>query len=200
MRRSEEVITKLIEQRLETGADIAAIDRKIWSMFGETWAIFCSDMSGFTKRTDNFGIIHFLSLIHEMRKLVRPIALNYNGLIIKEEADNLLILFRHPEDALQCAITCHNTTTQYNTLRPEDYTVKLSIGIGYGKILKLGDHDCFGAEVNHAFKLGEDTAKADETLLTKSAYESVKHLEGIAFREVKKDEEDIFGHYYKLED
>jgi hypothetical protein len=54
MSRAAEVLFELIEQRLAPGADLTAIDQKIWAMFGETWAVLCSDMSGFARRASLF--------------------------------------------------------------------------------------------------------------------------------------------------
>ena len=42
----------------------------------------------------------------------------------------------------------------------------LCVGIGHGRILKIGDEDVYGHEVNLASKLGEDAAKGDEILAT----------------------------------
>ncbi|MFZ2391652.1 hypothetical protein [Rhodoferax sp.] len=42
----------------------------------------------------------------------------------------------------------------------------LCVGLGYGRVLRIGDSGVFGAEVNAASKLGEDPAKAGEILVT----------------------------------
>lgn len=198
MGRSEELLDELIGMRLMSGANIEEIDRKIWAIFGETWAIFCTDMSGFTRRTDKFGIIHFLTLIHEMRRLMRPLILNHNGMLLKTEADSLLVLFRDLSQAVECAIEAHATMAKYNESRNIDYQISLSIGIGYGRILKIGDSDCYGSEVNRAFKLGEDIAKAEETLLTPSAYKLAQDLPGLNFQKIASGH-DLISEYYLLE-
>lgn len=43
------------------------------------------------------------------------------------------------------------------------------MGIGCGRILRVGDHDVWGREVNAASRLGEDTARSGEILLTSAA-------------------------------
>ncbi|MEW6730140.1 MAG: adenylate/guanylate cyclase domain-containing protein [Acidobacteriota bacterium] len=195
--RAAEVLFQLIEQRLMPGADVNTIDEKIWAMFGETWAVMCSDMTGFTLRTEQFGIIHFLSLIYEMQRLLNPIILEYNGLLLKTEADNLFIIFRSPEQAVHCALAMHKSTQRYNENKTADYQILLSIGIGYGKVLKIGDQDCFGGEVNRAFKLGEDVARGGETLLTPNTYEAVSH-ENLRFESVTPTTTALLAHYYRL--
>jgi hypothetical protein len=46
----------------------------------------------------------------------------------------------------------------------------VAIGIGYGSLLAIGEHDLYGDEMNLACKLGEDLAQRGEVLLTPAAY------------------------------
>lgn len=55
---------------------------------------------------------------------------------------------------------------EYNRDLPKEDAVLLCLGLGYGEVLRIGDADVFGAEVNAASKLGEDAAKAGEILMT----------------------------------
>lgn len=197
MGNAKQVLAELIEKRLQPGADVAAIDRQIWALFGETWAVMLLDMAGFTKRTEEFGILHFLTLIHEMERLVRPIILAHYGFVLKKEADSLFVIFRDPEHAVRCAMEMQSATAHYNINHPVDAQVLLCIGIGYGQVLKIGDEDCFGSEVNFASKLGEDTACAYETLLTPGAHAAVSHL-GFEFQEITLAEGDKTRTYYQL--
>ncbi|MBI4851613.1 MAG: adenylate/guanylate cyclase domain-containing protein [Acidobacteria bacterium] len=200
MGKARNTLTELIEQRLMSGADISAIDQKIWAMFGESWAILCLDMSGFTKRTDEFGIIHFLTLIHEMQKLLSPIILSHYGFLLKTEADNIFAIFRDPVQAVRCSVAMNEATRLYNSNKSEDFQIMICVGIGYGKVIKIGDEDCYGNEVNYAFKLGEDTAKAAEILLTPDAYQAVQpQLNMLSFREKQTDKIGLVHKYYKLE-
>ena len=57
---SEERLEKLIAERLREGADKAAIDQRIWDLFGEEWCIMVTDLSGFSRGVAEFGIVHFL--------------------------------------------------------------------------------------------------------------------------------------------
>jgi adenylate cyclase len=49
--------------------------------------------------------------------------------------------------------------------------------------LRIGDDDVFGNQVNAASKLGEDTARANEILITKAAKDalSATDVEGLSF-------------------
>ena len=156
----------LIEQRCQPGADAAQIDQRIWDLFGEEWAVMFTDLSGFSRRVEEFGIIHFLQIIHEQHKILLPIVERHDGLLIKEEGDSLLILFRRPERALDCGISMQRACRQVNERRKPEEQILLCIGLGFGKILRIADQDAWGREVNAASKLGEDTAKASEILVT----------------------------------
>lgn len=200
MGHAKDILFELIEKRLQLEPEQhEEIDNKIWAMFGEEWSILCSDMSGFTRRTDEFGIIHFLTLIHEMQKLMKPVLLQYEGLLLKTEADNLFVVFRDPVKALQCAIAMHQETFRYNEHRSADHQIAVCIGIGFGKVIKLGDEDCFGNEVNRAFKLGEDIAAAGETLITIDAYNHIhEKLPEYSFEQVDRQKSGPVYGYYRL--
>ena len=49
-RASEDRLEMLIEERLKPGADKARIDRRIWNLFGEKWAVLYTDLAGFSDR------------------------------------------------------------------------------------------------------------------------------------------------------
>jgi len=165
---SQERLEKLIRERLVDGADKAAIDNRIWDLFGEDWSIMFTDLAGFSRHVAEFGIIHFLQVIYESQKLLVPCIDQHDGIVIKIEGDSMLVIFRRPEKALACALAMQYKTMEYNKAKPETEKILLCIGLGSGKILKIGDTDVWGAEVNAASKLGEDTAKAGEILVTET--------------------------------
>ena len=163
---SEERLWKLIEERTHPDADVASIDARIWGLFGQDWAVMFTDLSGFSRHTTEFGITHFLQIIWEQRKHLEPVIERHDGILVKSEADSQLILFKRPEVALRCAFEMQATCAQINRRRREEEQILLCVGIGFGTILRVGDADVFGREVNAASKLGEDTAKAGEILVT----------------------------------
>ena len=159
-------LERLIEERLAPGADKVAIDRRIWRLFGEKWAVLYTDLSGFSRNVQEFGIVHFLQTIYESHRLLVPIIEQANGTLLKTEGDSLIVMFRHVSDAVRCAVAMQKCTQDYNRTRIDEEKVLLCVGIGYGEMLRIGDSDVFGAEVNAACKLGEDVAKAHEILVT----------------------------------
>jgi class 3 adenylate cyclase len=174
-------LARLIEARTEPGADLEDIDRRIWDLFGEDWAIMFTDLSGFSRQVAAFGIIHFLQIIHEQKKLLLPIVDEHDGILIKIEADSFMLLFRRASSAVRCAVEMQRACQRVNHRRAPEEQILLCVGVGYGHILRIGDKDVFGVEVNAASKLGEDVAKANEVLITRSAREAAGDLEGIGF-------------------
>ncbi len=197
---ARETLDSLIRQRNLPGSDHETIDAHIWKIFGERRAILISDMTGFTLRTDKFGITHFLSLIVAMRDLAAPILADHDGFLLKSEADNLFVLFRDAPSALRCARAMHAACRIYNQGRPADEQVIFCLGIGYGDILLIGDDDAYGAEINRAFKLGEDTARAGETLLTPDAYTELRATQPqLRCTEVATDDAGLMTRHYRIE-
>ena len=86
------------------GADRAAVDARIWELFGATRAVMFTDLGGFCGFAANFGIIHFLQTIRESERLLVPIIEGHDGTVLKFEADSMLIVFRQGEAALRAAL------------------------------------------------------------------------------------------------
>ena len=166
---SADRLERLIAQRLSPGADKVSIDRRIWRLFGEKWAVLYTDLSGFSRHVAEFGIVHFLQTIYESHRLLVPLIEKDNGILLKIEGDSLIVMFRHVNDALRCALAMQLCTREYNKTRIDAEKVLLCVGIGFGEMLRIGDADIFGSEVNAVCKLGEDTAKSNEILMTGAA-------------------------------
>lgn len=181
LKGSEARLWALIEERTQPGVDVKALDQRIWDLFGEDWAVMFTDLSGFSRRTAEFGIMHFLQIIFEQKKLLLPIVAKHDGLLIKIEADSFLILFKRTAAALRCAIEMQHACQELNRRRKPEEQVLLCLGIGHGRILRIGDVDVYGREVNAASKLGEDTAKADEILVTDAVRKLDDKIEGMTF-------------------
>jgi class 3 adenylate cyclase len=184
LKASQTRLWKLIEERSKPGADTAAIDKRIWDLFGEDWAIMFTDLSGFSRRVSEFGIIHFLQTIYEQRKLLLPIVEAHDGLLLKEEGDSFMIMFRTAERAVTCGVAMQKACGLVNERRKPEEQILLCLGIGYGRILRIGDQDVWGREVNGASKLGEDTAKAYEVLVTSSCKAALGDKHSYTFEDI----------------
>jgi adenylate cyclase len=166
MPTDELLLWSLIDERARPGADVDAIDAEIWATFGEHWTVMSTDLSGFSRHVSEFGIMHFLQVIHEFKRVVRPIIAAHEGILVKAEADSLLLLFKSPDQAVACAAAMQHACQEASSGRPAEQQILLCVGLGHGPVLRIGNSDVFGAEVNGACKLGEDTAGAHEILVT----------------------------------
>jgi len=184
LKASQSRLWKLVEDRCTPGADTAAIDKRIWDLFGEDWAIMFTDLSGFSRRVSEFGIVHFLQVIYEQRRLLLPIVEAHDGLLLKTEGDSFLIMFRTAERAVECGVAMQKACGNVNERRKPEEQILLCLGIGYGRVLRIGDADVWGREVNGASKLGEDTAKPYEILLTGAARDALGDKPGYFYEDI----------------
>lgn len=163
-------LTELLLNRLEReGMGLDEIDKEIWHKFGTKRAVLISDMSGFSKQTKQYGIIHFLSLIAKRYEIVQPIINQHQGYIVKAEADNLFIAFNDSFQALQASMNIHKAFYEYNQQVDEKFKIEVCHGLDQGDVLYL-ENDFFGDAVNIASKLGEDVSEPFETLFTENIF------------------------------
>lgn len=160
----------MLQERNEYPERAAQIDARIRETFSETHAIMVMDMSGFSRLTVAYGIIHFMAMIHRMQQVVAPTVEEHGGEIIKWEADNVFAVFAEVERAIEAAVDIMKRFSAANTMLPDEMDLYAKFGIGYGETLIIERQDLYGGEVNLASKLGEDLARRDEILLTESAF------------------------------
>src|SRR5215813_3011603 len=75
------------------------IETTLWENYGEEQAVFVLDMSGFSRLTRKYGIIHYLSMVRRMQLTTEPIVKSFEGYMIKYDADNCFALFPSPLNA-----------------------------------------------------------------------------------------------------
>jgi adenylate cyclase len=160
------------------------IEAEMWNEYGAERVVFVLDMAGFSLLTRKYGIIHYLSMVRRMQLTAEPILETYGGTLIKFEADNCFATFPDTLSAIHAAIAMQLAFNASNLLTSDDFDVYISIGIDQGKILLVGDKDCFGDPVNRACKLGEDVAASGEILVTKDAMNTVTGDLDFQLREV----------------
>ncbi|HKR65250.1 MAG TPA: adenylate/guanylate cyclase domain-containing protein [Thermoanaerobaculia bacterium] len=165
---SEDRLQKLMTERLRPGADVDAIDERIWDLFGEEWCVMATDLSGFSRGVAKFGIIHFLQTIFESERILVPVVEKNDGILLKVEGDSFLVIFRNVQKALHASIEMQRTTRQYNANKPPEDHVLLGVGLGFGRVLRIADTEVFGLEVNAACILGETYAAGYDILVTKA--------------------------------
>jgi adenylate cyclase len=182
-------LDRLLQERNEHPERIDEIDRKIRETFAETNAIMVLDMSGFSRLTIRYGIIHFLAMIHRMNAIACPVIEEYGGKVVKLDADDIFAVFPKVGKAVDASIDILKRLEAVNTGLPDELDLYASIGVGFGEVLNMGGQDMFGEQMNLASKLGEDLARRGEIMLTEAAY---KQVEGEA-RELERIEMSISG-------
>jgi len=167
------LLRRLLAVRNQFPERIDEIDDQLRDAFQRNVAVMVLDMVGFSRLTVEYGIIHYLAMIHQMGVAARPSVRGNGGVVIKQEADNLYAIFDDPALALEAALDIFRAFDAVNSVVPPGRDIYGSIGIGYGATLVIDDKDIFGSEVNIACKLGEDLAGKSEILLTRSAYSAL---------------------------
>ena len=164
----EELLVAL-ERRGADPEERRAFDEAIWAAKGTDGTVMTTDLSGFTRLTRTHGILHFLSIFRRCQQAALPLITQHGGVLLKQEADDLIGLFPDPERGLACALAIQVVCARINADRDEDDRIGLCVGIDHGRFLRLSD-DAFGDPVNVAYKLGEDVAKPGEVLISARAY------------------------------
>ncbi|HKQ75565.1 MAG TPA: adenylate/guanylate cyclase domain-containing protein [Blastocatellia bacterium] len=201
---SRQALAQLLNDMIGFPERRSEIAQTIEQTFGQCKAVLTLDMSGFSRTTQQHGIISFLLMIHQMQLICRPCIEQHEGVVIKTDADNLFCLFDTVADAVKASREIITRLNAVNTVLPADRQLYVAFGIGYGKILNIGDEDIFGDEMNLACKLGEDIAEKGEILLTPAANAELAKLamldgSGIPVREGSISISGIHLNYYYVE-
>lgn len=160
-------------------------------------AVLCLDMTGFTEAAMRHGELHSLLRIWDVQKVCGPIFKDHRARLVKAFADDLTAVFDDPDRALDAALEVHRRIALFN--RSElagPFPAECCIGLGYGDVYAIGPNLAMGDEMNRASKLGEDTARANEILVTQNVYEALQHRTDCEFR--SHNEDDLPFQYYSV--
>lgn len=165
-----------LAQLLDQNIDPNSRADEIWARYGQHRAVMMLDSCGFSRVSEQLGIIHFLSRLVLMRNMVQPVLEEHGTVDFHVAADNIFATFNSPDDAIGAAQAAHDAVYGNNLMLTDSEPFRICIGIGYGRLLYSETLEgFFGDEMNLASKLGEDTAEGGETLLTCNAYNSASH-------------------------
>jgi len=117
------------------------------------------------------------------------------ALLVRAFADDLVALFEEPGQALDAAFEVHRRITVFNESEHASEKPALAcIGVGYGDVYAIGPNLAMGDEMNRSSKLGEDTARGNETLITSNVYAALRHRSDILFEQLASDDQ-LFSYY-----
>lgn len=158
-------------------------------------AILSMDMTGFTSAAMRRGELKSLLRILDAQRVVIPVMQEFGAGLIRCFADDVVALFDHPGAAVDAAFETHRRIKLFNesSLASDDPTLCCA-GIGFGRVFAIGPNLAQGDEMNRASKLGEDIARANETLITERAYDAISDRKDINF-DLQSQDDQLFPFY-----
>ena len=164
-------------------------------------AILVVDFTGMVQHTDTGGIITALARSRAARRAMQPAIEASGGSVLQQVADTFFAVFPSPPQALIGAFNAQRCNQAFNA-KQDRAAIRACMGLGFGPCLLIPGEDIFGAEVNRAFVLGEDTANAGEVLATPAFLEALGALpEGVgAFEETTDRVHAVGFHYSQVKD
>jgi class 3 adenylate cyclase len=162
---------------------------------GRRRAILALDLTGFTITGLQWGELDALLRIFNAQKVCIPVLRATGACHIRCFADDIVALFERPEAALDAALTIHDRIAAFNaTPLAGEHPAQCCIGIGWGHVLAIGPNLAQGDEMNLASKLGEDTARGGETLVTENAQQALRERPDVRFERRVRDDA-VFSYY-----
>ena len=111
-------------------------------------------------------------ILRKNRSIHQDLSKKYNGKLIKELGDGMLLSFNLPSDAVRCAIEIQTTC--------KEEQIPLKVGIHDGEVTFEGN-DVFGDGVNISSRLQADARKGN-IYVSDSVYRNVRNKKGINSR------------------
>jgi adenylate cyclase len=177
-----ERLRTLLRAYVQNPSDRERIVAEIERRFQQRLAIVVVDSCSFTRAMHQFGAVHTLALLLSLEDRLRALIQRSGGRLVRTEADNVYAVFPGPAEAVACADAMVRETNAANASQAPADDIYISVGVGYGDVLVVGDDDLYGDEMNLASKLGEDLAQRDEILVTPAAVQALGG--GWAFEEL----------------
>jgi class 3 adenylate cyclase len=163
----ERLLLSTADKAVDNPGRMQEIDARIAADLTIPGTFFNSDMSGFTRLTKKYGILHFLGMIMKMRSIVRPFVDGAGGKIIRYDGDNVIALFPTPQAGATAALRIQEVLREFNGNKRADHRILLKIGLADGAALDTG-LQLFGPTWDLCEELGEELGQARQVLMSKS--------------------------------
>src|SRR6185503_862731 len=126
-RSGRELLDSLLAELNQYPARNDKIAKQIRDAFERRVAILALDMVGFSRLTVEYGIIHYLAMIHQLAQGAIPAVKANGGKVIKLEADNLFAIFNTPGQALEASLDIFRAFNAINSVVPTERDIFGSI-------------------------------------------------------------------------
>jgi class 3 adenylate cyclase len=114
-----------------------------------------------------------LALIERDFRMMRRACEHFDGQILKNTGDGLLMHFSSAVQAVSCALRMQRTLAEAQKKLPPDQVLKHRIGIHLGDVF-VSDHDVMGDGVNIAARL-QESAEPGGICISQTVYDVVKN-------------------------
>ncbi len=185
----------------EVYADFLACQRGVMSSaefhskYQQQCTIMSVDMTGFTVSAMKIGELQSMLRILDAQKVCIPVLKSFSARLIRCFADDVVAVFDEPDHAIDAAFEIHRRVDLFNdSPQASANPAQCCIGIGHGMAFAIGPNLSQGDEMNRTSKLGEDIARANETLVTERAYAALKARADIHF-ELQSGDDQLFAFY-----
>ncbi|MEE8187654.1 MAG: SUMF1/EgtB/PvdO family nonheme iron enzyme, partial [Kiloniellales bacterium] len=145
-------------------------------------AILAADMVGYSRlmAADEAGTLSRLKALRA--DLFDPKISEYQGRIVKEMGDGLLVEFASAVDAVECTVAIQRAMAEREAHVAEDIRIRYRAGINLGDIVIDGD-DIFGDGVNVAARL-EGLAEPAGISISGAVYDQVHNKLDLAYEDL----------------
>jgi adenylate cyclase len=157
-------------------------------------SILVLDLTGFTETTLRGGALPSLVRILDGRKFIIPVLREYGAVFIRTFADDVVGIFEDPERAVDAALEIQRRSKLLHGLDPK--RAECCIGVGYGDAYAIGPNHAMGDEMNRASKLGEDTARGGEILVTEHVRDALQGRSELSIERQTSD--DLLFPYFRI--
>ena len=172
-----------IGEIIAQGIDPRDCEDDLRARYGRTCAVLVIDSSGFTSTTRECGIMYVLGKLQQMREAIIPVLKKHQCITYITEADSFIALFPSVTLAFAAVLESAQDVCDRKIMFTPERPYGIEAGIGYGSLLVTGGHgEFFGPEMNLASKLGEDTAQANQLLITDAAHAALPDSQKKLFR------------------
>ncbi|HEY7755138.1 MAG TPA: hypothetical protein VID69_02810 [Actinomycetota bacterium] len=136
-------------------------------------SIIVVDSCGFTRSLRRQGVVPFLAQLLRLDQIVRSRVHEVGGSGYFRAADNFYSLLPTAEAAVSCGEAILQDVAEVNEAAEPPDRLAVSIGVGYGPVLLVGDDQIYGEEFNLVSKVGEDIAGPGELMVTVAGWEAL---------------------------